>query len=254
MGSKRRQKMLATLPSDVKLKHTKDAETYRDRIGDRLYHPERVEPDKVHLIKDDIRRVKVILSIRPSGDRFLDVGCSDGSVTLEIAKTWRPKKIIGIDVAPSAIKEAKEKLKHVEEDIRKRVKFKLAFIEELDFPDNYFDTIYACETLEHIAPGMFRTAFSNILRMLKDKGKLIISVPNRYPDRKYVAEKRARWKWPTHYRCFSFSSLRKLLKKHFSEIEFIPLYDGEKPSKSIYLICVCSGKLKKSVHPKHLPP
>jgi len=137
---------------NIKRKHLIEAEKYRDRIGDRLFHPEKVDEDKKHLIKDDLQRVKKILKF-PFGEKVLDIGCSDGTITIEIAKKKTVRKIIGVDISPSAIKEANEKLNKLMPNLKEKISFKQAFIEDLDFPDNYFDTISACETLEHIAIG-----------------------------------------------------------------------------------------------------
>ncbi len=224
-----------------KKKHEEEAERYRDRIGDRLFNPDRVDPDKKHLIQDDIQRVNRVLQL-PCGKIVLDVGCSDGSVTIEIAKKWLPEKIVGVDIAGSAIREAKERKRKLEPFLRKRISFLKKFIEDLNFPDDYFDTIYACETLEHIAQGRLEIAVDNLVRMLKKEGNMIVTVPNRDPAEKYVKENRARWDWPTHYRYFYLHTLKDFLSRYFTNIEFFPLYDDEQPSESIYLICNCTGK------------
>lgn len=224
-----------------KKKHIEEAEKYRDRIGDRLFHPKKVESDKRHLIKDDIQRVKKVLSL-PFGEKVLDVGCSDGSVTIEIAKKNTVKKIIGVDIASSAIKEAREKCRSLKQSLKRKISFQEDFIEDLDFPDNYFDTISACETLEHIGQGQLKKAIDNLVRMLKKDGNMIITVPNRKPAKNYVMQKRDRWKWPTHYNFFTFNSLKNILKRYFKIVVFYPLYKMEKVEDSIYLICNCYKK------------
>ena len=224
-----------------KRKHIEEAEKYRDRIGDRLYHPENVEPDKKHLIGDDIQRAKRVLEL-PCGEIVLDVGCSDGTLTIEIAKKWNPKKIIGVDISLSAIREAKEKRRKMQPSLREKISFLQRFIEDLDFPDNYFDTIYACETLEHTGPGRLEIALNNLVRMLKKNGNMVITVPNREPAEKYVKQNRARWDWPAHHHFFTIFNLRNLLKKYFVNVRFYPLYNGEKAKESIFLICNCTAK------------
>lgn len=224
-----------------KMKHLKEAEKYRDRIGDRLLHPGKVDPDKKHLIKDDIWRVKRILA-PPFGKRVLDVGCSDGTVTIEIAKKWNCRKVIGVDISPSAIKEAKEKLKPLNSSLRKRISFLEEFIEDLDFPSNYFDTISACETLEHVGEGQVKFAMDNLVRMLKKNGNMIITVPNRHPATKYIRMKRDRWNWPTHHNYFTYDSLKKFLKGYFNNLRFYPLYRNDHTKESIYLVCNCWNK------------
>jgi len=224
-----------------KEKHVRQAEKYRDRIGDRLFHPENVPYDQEHLIKDDIKRVKRILEL-PFGKKVLDVGCSDGTVTIEIAKKWNCKEIIGMDVSPSAIKEAKETLKKLKPPIRKRISFLQGFIEDLNFPEDYFDTVSACETLEHIDKGQLKPAMDNLVRMLKKNGNMIVTVPNRHPAKKYIQQKRDRWNWPTHYNFFTAERLKKLLGKYLKKVRLYPLYKGNRIGESIYLICNCRSK------------
>lgn len=225
-----------------KERHLKEAEEFRDRIGDRLFNPDKVEPDKRHLIQDDIQRVNRILSL-PFGLKILDVGCSDGAVTIEIAKKWNPEEIIGVDIVASAIEEANVRLRELPLYLRPRVRFISAFIEELDFPDGYFDTISACEVLEHIGRGQLRAVLNNLIRMLRDEGNMVVTVPNRYPAKRYVDEGRERWNWPTHYRVFSKESLENLFKECFKQIYFYPLYEKEQPEEGVYLICNCREKI-----------
>jgi len=225
-----------------RLQHIKEAEEYKDRIGDRLFNPEGVEPEKRHLIQDDIQRVERIITL-PFGEMILDVGCSDGSVTIEIAKKWLPKGIIGVDIVAAAVEEGNERLKELPSSLSDRVRFVTAFIEEIDFPNEYFDTISACEVLEHIGRGQLEIALRSLLRVLKRDGNMIVTVPNRYPAQRYIDEGRDRWNWPTHYRVFSKESLERLLKEYFKEMQFYPLYEGEEPGESIYLICNCRGKI-----------
>lgn len=222
-------------------KHIREAERYRDRIGDRLYHQENVPPEQKHLIKDDIKRVKRILEL-PFGGSVLDVGCSDGTVTVEIAKKWNCKKVIGVDISPSAIKEAKTRLQKLKPSLRRKMLFLQGFIEELNFPDNYFDTISACETLEHIGKEQLKVAMDNLIRMLKKNGNMIVTVPNRTPAKRYIREGRDRWDWPTHYNFFTANSLKKFLRRQLKRIRFYPLYKGNKIGESIYLICNCWNK------------
>jgi len=64
--------------------HRLEAEQYRDRIGDRLLRPDAVDPDKKHLIADDIQRAARVLELGYAG-RVLDVGTSDGTVLTVVA-------------------------------------------------------------------------------------------------------------------------------------------------------------------------
>lgn len=224
-----------------KKKHLQEAIKYKDKIGDRILHPERVEPEKRYLIKDDIRRVKRVLSL-PFGKRVLDIGCSDGTVTFEIYKKWKCAAIVGIDIVPALIRKANRRLQQLNMQNKEKIKFLKTFIEDLSYPNEYFDTISACEVFEHLHPSRLELVLHKLTRMLKDSGNIIITLPNRSPDQKYILEKRDRWNWPTHYNYFTQSSLGAFLKKYFKKIKFYPLYNNESSKKSIYLICNCREK------------
>ncbi|MFC2001658.1 class I SAM-dependent methyltransferase [Chloroflexota bacterium] len=219
--------------------HVTEAQQYRDRIGERLFSSESVQTELKHLVKDDVQRVNMILSI-PAGKKLLDVGCSDGSVTLEMAKKWQCQEVVGIDIAESTINEAKKRA--IDLKLSDRVHFIQTFIEDLDSPDGYFNTVSACETLEHIGMGQMDTVLRNLVRMLRDDGNMIVTVPNRYPSSKYVSEGRDRWRWVTHYNFFTKYSLGLLLKQYFDDIEFHPLHADERVEESIYLIAHCRSK------------
>lgn len=224
----------------TKKQHYIEAEKFRDRIGDRLFNPRKVNSALRHFINDDIQRTKVILSI-PFGEKVLDVGCSDGAVTIEIAKKWQCQEALGIDISSSAILEAKKRLKLLDKGLRNNIKFRRSFVEDLTYPGGYFDTVAICETLEHIGVGQLEIVLGNLVRMLKPHGNFITSVPNRFPHSKYVKENRARWNWPTHYRYFSYEYFESLLKEYFKSVRFYSLYD-EKVGESIFLIANCWGK------------
>lgn len=106
-----------------------------------------------------------------SGDRLLDVGCGDGAFTRILAPGFG--EVHGIDVQEPFL-----------EDFRKAVagdtRFHVANMSasEMAFPDAHFDSIVSIETLEHI-PDLTGAA-SEICRVLRSGGELLITVPNRW--------------------------------------------------------------------------
>lgn len=220
--------------------HQAEAEQYRDRIGDRLLRPADVEQDKRHLIQDDFQRVARILALPVHGP-LLDVGCSDGTVLLEMVRRWNVDRALGIDVAESAVREARATAA-ADPVVAGRVTFRCGFIEDLADPDGSFRTVSACETLEHMAPGHLDAALASLLRVLAPGGDMLVTVPNRYPSDAYARAGRARWSWPAHHQFFSQTSLRALLAPHFESLRFLPLYDHDATDESIYLICHAERK------------
>ena len=106
-----------------------------------------------------------------SGSRLLDVGCGDGAFTRILAANF--VEIHGIDVQEPFLEDFR---KIVAGDARYRVANMSA--SEMTFPDAHFDSIVSIETLEHI-PDLVGAA-SEICRVLKPGGELLITVPNRW--------------------------------------------------------------------------
>ncbi len=99
-------------------------------------------------------------------DVILDAGCGDGSWDFRIAK--KCKKLVAVDISKSAFaKSEKKKLKNMA--------FKKMDVEALKFPKNSFDKIYCVETLEHLLHP--EKALKEFNRVLKSKGKLVLSYP-----------------------------------------------------------------------------
>lgn len=201
------------------------ASDYQDRIGDRLDHPELVPPEYAHLIMDDQQRVKRILEFPVSG-RVLDVGCSDGAITRRIAETW-PVYVVGADIGAHDTTDNR-----VCWDVRQ------------PFPhrEEPFDAAYVCEVLEHLTRVDAERALLNIINVIKSGGDIIVTVPNRYVAEHYTAGCRDRWRWPDHRSVWAFDTISPLLRSYFEEVEFVPLYDGEEPYQSIWLIVRAKGR------------
>lgn len=100
--------------------------------------------------------------------KLLDFGCGDGKISEMINKINPQIDLTGIDVSPLAIKKIKKKLPQ----------FKFKTIKEnkpLPFKKNSFDFILAADVLEHIYDT--ELIFQELNRLLKPKGRLLISVP-----------------------------------------------------------------------------
>lgn len=99
-----------------------------------------------------------------SGKRILDVGCGYGFISGALTKT---NKVYGLDISSKLLKfSSKLGLVTKKWDIRKGLPFK----------SNFFNIILANEILEHVFDT--DTLLSEIKRVLKKDGTLIVSVPN----------------------------------------------------------------------------
>lgn len=91
----------------------------------------------------------------------------------------------------------------------------------LKMPENSYELALASEIIEHIPKAHGEILLKNIAKILKPKGILIISTPNKYsPEglgQYYWGEKIRRWeKWeawePTHVHIYSSLEILRLLK------------------------------------------
>jgi ubiquinone/menaquinone biosynthesis C-methylase UbiE len=120
------------------------------------------------------RVVKMMKSYFNPQDKILDVGCSQGLTIGYIAQAFH--RVEGIDIDKSALETAKHRLD------RLGLKTKLHHYsgKRLPFQNNVFDGIVATEVFEHVDDR--KLFISELHRVLKRGGKLLITAPNKlYP-------------------------------------------------------------------------
>jgi ubiquinone/menaquinone biosynthesis C-methylase UbiE len=94
---------------------------------------------------------------------LLDVGCGHSSLLADVyAKT---EHTYGLDPDADAISR-NTYIKHIEKNM----------VEDMSFPDNYFDIVTCAWVLEHLSDP--KESFKEIHRVLKPNGKLIFITPN----------------------------------------------------------------------------
>ena len=105
------------------------------------------------------------------GDRALDVGCGTGSLTLQAKKrVGQAGRAVGIDASPEMIAVARDKAQRA----GGIVEFQLEAVERLPFPDDSFDVVLSSLMMHHLPDDVKRQGLSEIRRVLKPGGCLMI--------------------------------------------------------------------------------
>lgn len=143
---------------------------------------------------------------------ILDAGCGDGRLCYELKK--ENVKVVGIDYSHKAI------------NFAKAFNPELEFLaQDLEHPLNLpykFDKIVLMEVLEHFIPEKIQSILKNLSSVLKEDGKLVITVPsNNLPLEK------------KHYQHFTPKSLGKTIHPYFG-IETIIGYDKNNYQKVLF--------------------
>ena len=117
--------------------------------------------------KETLKTLASFLKKAPQlkAERYLDLGCADGSLTVIVAKILGAKEVYGVDIS---------------EDVHKAKGIKTAKVDlntdKLPFPDGEFDIVSAFEVIEHLwnTDNMINEAH----RVLKPNGLFILTTPN----------------------------------------------------------------------------
>ncbi|RJO60539.1 class I SAM-dependent methyltransferase [candidate division WS5 bacterium] len=113
------------------------------------------------------RNILDLLEKGDKGTRFLDLGCDEGSLTLQLASQVKTKEIYGVEIVDERIAQAEKRGVKVK-------KFDLN--SKFDYENEYFDAIHANQVIEHLYNS--DNFLSEIYRTLKKGGYAIISTEN----------------------------------------------------------------------------
>lgn len=144
------------------------------------------------------QRINWILEEVGQAKKVLDVGCSQGIISLLIAQ--QGKEVLGIDVQKEAIEYAQQLLDEEYKECSDKVEFICTDFMAFEKKEKY-DCIIVTEVLEHLEdPSAF---LQHTKEFLEDDGKLIISVPFGVSDH------------PDHRSTFYLSNFTSLVEENF---------------------------------------
>lgn len=107
-----------------------------------------------------------------AGDAVLDVGCGTGTLAIEVARRiGRTGRVVGIDPGSQQIARARAKATRQ----RLPIEFQTGVIEHLVFPDQTFDVVFSTLMMHHLPKPVKRQGLSEIARVLKPGGRLVIA-------------------------------------------------------------------------------
>lgn len=148
--------------------------------------------------------------------KILDIGCGNARNLLVFAN--HGFECFGMDFSG-------EMLKRAEEFAKKKVfnvKLIKAWAEKLPYGDNFFDYALSIAVLHHLNKAEQAEALNEMRRVLKNGGKAIITVWNKFSPKfwKYLLKKEILIPWHVkgkvyqrYYYMFNFFELRSLLRK-----------------------------------------
>lgn len=119
------------------------------------------------------------LKLKP-GSHVLDAGCGSGRHLRALARL-PDLKIVGIDRSAADVADAVKALQSMPDALSRDFSVTCADITRLPFADESFDCVICSEVLEHIPDH--EVAVKELVRVLKAKGTLVVSVPRYFSER-----------------------------------------------------------------------
>jgi Methylase involved in ubiquinone/menaquinone biosynthesis len=151
------------------------------------------------------------LKLKP-GFAVLDAGCGSGRHLRALARL-PGLKIVGVDRNPSDVDAAVKALGEMPDAVSRDFSVTCADITRLPFAGESFDCVICSEVLEHIPAH--EAALKELIRVLRPKGTLVVSVPRYFSERicwlispAYSSDEGG------HIRIYKKKNLQKMLTGH----------------------------------------
>ena len=119
----------------------------------------------------ELRQKTVDLARIQPGEQVLDVGCGTGTLAIEVARRVGPAgHVAGIDPGAEIARASAKAARH-----NVPIDFQLGVIEEIPFSNQTFDVVFSTLMMHHLPAPLKRQGLSEIARVLKPGGRLIIA-------------------------------------------------------------------------------
>merc|ERR1719203_648148 len=135
---------------------------------------------------DEMMKLGGISKFEDSNAKVLDVGCGVGGTSRYLAKNLGPNaEVTGITLSPNQVKRAGELA--IEQGVP-NANFRVMNALEMEFPDNSFDIVWACESGEHMPDK--ELYIQEMMRVLKPGGKFVMATWCQRDDRSVPFDKK----------------------------------------------------------------
>ncbi len=160
--------------------------------------------DEASLVESSIYRISRLKSYINASTKVLEIGCSTGKL-VEMVEKMGVQHSVGVEISMVAATRGKKLGRNI----------KNMYLQDCNFPSNYFDVIQAHHVLEHI-PYLSKT-LDEIYRILKPRGIFYVTVP-RHNSIFVRSPNWMGWFPQEHFWHFTDQSLCSVLAKHGFEL------------------------------------
>ena len=178
--------------------------------------------------------------------KVLDAACGSGYGVRILAE--KADYVIGVDISAEAVAFADKEYK------QDNTEYAVASVEKLPFDDESFDVVVSFETIEHVDETVQKAFLSEIKRVLKEDGLLIMSTPNK---KKFTDERGGRHS-EYHVKEFYEDEFETFLRSMFEHVVFAQQFyakaaciidpqdcqaqmDGFMDEKGMYVVALASN-------------
>jgi ubiquinone/menaquinone biosynthesis C-methylase UbiE len=128
--------------------------------------------NKITLGREDaLRTMTVTLAQIKPGDCVLEIGCATGTLSLAAKRqAGATGSVSGIDIIPGMIEVSRNKAAQAKLDVT----FQLGNIEDIPFPNEYFDVVMCSFMIFHMSEKVRNKGIKEIYRVIKPQGRLLV--------------------------------------------------------------------------------